>query len=79
MLQVNELAVISPEWRTTGSLSLLENLPTEVATGSRPKKINFIEANLYYFVNIADFCWTVRLFPSFLLLLFLPAVSLNPW
>ena len=49
MLPVNELAVISPEWGTTGSLP--GYLPTEAATGSRPKKINYIEANPYYFVN----------------------------
>jgi hypothetical protein len=64
MLQVNELTVISPEWRTTGSLP--GYLPTEAATGSRPKKIYFIEANLYYFVNIADFCWRARPFSPFI-------------
>ncbi len=43
MLPVNELAVISPEWRTTGSLP--GYLPTEAATGSRPNKMYYIEAN----------------------------------
>jgi hypothetical protein len=58
MLQVNEMAVISPEWKTTGSLP--DYLPTEAATGSRPNKMYYIEANPYYFVNITNFCWRAR-------------------
>ncbi len=58
MLQVDELAVISPEWRPTGSLP--GYLPTEAATGSRPNKMYYIEANLYYFVKNASFCWRER-------------------
>jgi hypothetical protein len=51
MLPVNELAVIYPEWRTTGSLP--GYLPTEAAIGSRPKKMYYIEANLLLF---CQFC-----------------------
>ncbi len=46
MLPVNELTIISPEWRTTDSLP--GHLPTEAATGSRPKKMYYTEANPYY-------------------------------
>jgi hypothetical protein len=53
MLQVNELADISPEWRTTGFLP--DYLPTEAATGSRPKKMYYTGSKSILLLESAAF------------------------
>jgi len=53
MLPVNELAVISSEWKPTGSLP--GYLPTEAATGSRPKKMYYIGSKSILLLESAAF------------------------